>query len=255
MTLYANYPKVVAGAKFLYRNRKQFVKYAREAQRLRNQVGQPRNHHTSKKADIISNTTNSLQIGSLYTVDLTNLTRDVGPTGTGLFRANIDKRARGLCYISGFKLNIIYQNKRATPVILRWAVVHPKGGQSFSTAGFFRAWGTSRDLDFGGATTCIQANNLPISSDRFHVLAQGKKQLNAVNNPNVWNEQRGGNHFFLRRWIRLKRQIRYNDDSTEDAESRIYFCYWVNNIIGTVSQSADSFEVQSEIVTYFRDPK
>lgn len=214
-------------------------------------IGKPRGTSTSKRIQI-TNTNAYANTRTLYDTELTEI--DKGSTD------RIDQRIRDMSYISGFKICIEALNKTSDPIYLNVAVVHDKRSNDTSTllgsADFFRGMGSSRAREFGIALTANEFHCLPLNVDRFTVLYHSRSTLapkfsgttgDFVNN-------RGKNYINIDKWVKLKRQIRYESNN---AQSKVWLIWWCDKwgAPAMTPVANDVIDFNHRVVTYFREPK
>lgn len=235
-----------------------FMSSLRQSRQARAATGVPPGQSDSKKVEIAAGAPQLHNNWQQYQITLNAIARNEGPVSAGQARIDIDTRLRGIAFISGFKIRVHFRNELTDQdLTINWAVIKPKSPSVAITDGFFRAFGTSRDVNFNtSGLTSVEIGNLPISTDKYWVYKRGRFTLGA-RDASVFVQ---GNRTkkcskFLTRYIKLKKQIRYNDDSNQDPEDEIFFVHWSTVHFQTpVVQSPDVYRTQTHIVTYFRDP-
>lgn len=253
---------------YLYNNRKPIIKMARKAYRgVRSTLKRRRSAKTSLRrtrmkigekigTDSARKTLQSVtdptlfDSRTLYSLDITNVDQ-----GT-----QINQRLRGIQNIRGFQLRINYRNAFNVPAILHVAVLNPKKSATVSTDGFFRDYATSRDVNFSTGLSSVQMNHLPISTDQYNILMHKRFRLIAAEPTTAtqFDYNYGSNVKEFRRYVRLNRQVRFNDDSTPDAETgRCFLVTWFEQTFGAAGTTAQvgKIEIQQMVTTYHRSPK
>ncbi|WP_146196992.1 hypothetical protein [Achromobacter pulmonis] len=157
------------------------------------------------------------------------------------------------------------------PIVVNCAIIKPRqgAGSAVSVDGFFREYGgPSRDVNFSTALSHIELVNNPINTDKYYVLwrrrfglaalqnQRGITGVNVVNNTNCRVEQ-GKSYKFVNKYFRLKRGIRYNDDTNTEAEQKVFFVFWADRLGIPAGEAAFDpvFTTQSKNVTFFREPR
>lgn len=217
-------------------------------------IGQPPGTATSKKDGMVTFTPTLLERNTLYTVDATALVTDVGATGAGQQRLDINKRQRNIAFVSGIRYRQYWRNTAGSPRLIRWALVAPKNG-SVTPAGFFRSYETSRDQDFDSTLSSIEKQTNPISRDKYTVFYEGKLFLAPNQDDTSYADRQNSNLNYVDKWLPIGRQLQFNDDSDQDCEDKIFVVWWATNYMaGTTTSSPNDIETQTSIITHFRDP-
>lgn len=229
---------------------------ARKRTKEINKIGDPAGTATSKKDSMITTAPVTADVNQIYNLDLTALERDIGSTPAGQFRLNINSRDRGMAFISGIRYKQVWVNKRTEPSLVRWAIISPKNNTVTSlTSGFFRAYEDSRDSDFSSVRTTLEKQTLPINRDKYRVFYEGKLYLGAGPGAGTIVDRERSNMNGIDRWFPINRQVRFNDDSNQDCEDKIFIVWWVTNYIGSSTVAlTNTLDTQSSVVTHFRDP-
>lgn len=241
-----------------WHKRRSQAKMAMKRTREINKIGDPGGSSTSKKDAMISNALVSADLNEIYNLEVTALERDIGSVPAGQFRLNINARDRGAAFISGIRIKQCWLNKAPNSIMVRWALISPKNNTVSSlTAGFFRAYESSRDADFSSVRSTIEKQTFPINRDKYRVFYEGKMYLGSSTvtaQTRVIDRDRS-NMGCMDRWFPINRQVRYNDDSNQDCEDKIFFVWWTTPYMesSTVVQPS-LIETQSSVVTHFRDP-
>ena len=219
-------------------------------------IGQDPGHSTSKKDGMTNTDPIGLDLNTLYTVDAVALETDVGSVTAGQPRLDINKRQRAIAYVSGFRFRQYWVNGDTEPCLIRWACIVPKN-QLMTTAGFFRSYETSRDVDFTTNLTTLQKQNYPISTDKYTVLYEGKEYLPGKNDTSTaYRDRNAPNMAFVDRWLKVGRQLQFNDDTNQDCEDKIFFVWYATNYLNaqTLQNKPGVITTQTEIIAHFRDP-
>lgn len=263
----ATHPSVAKAASYAYANRAQAASAARtignaykryRASRVSRKrarvddIGVSGGTGTSQKSVMGSRAANSYDSRTINMVDVTNILKE---DGTNV--AAIDRRGRQCVFVKGFNIQLVFRNLKSYPIVCNWALVHPLRNQDVTniTSGFYRDFTASRDIDHTPQLSSIIINNNSISPDRFAILARGKFMLAQSSNPNP--DPSRAAYRFVKRYVRLNKQIRFNDDNDSLAEDQIWFLHWADQIdanAGTIEQ-VGTYQLQHQIVTYFRPPK
>lgn len=185
----------------------------------------------------------------------------IGQTTTN----NIDGRQRQMVNFRGIKLMMELKNtQNDRDVIFNYAVVMRKNAAAAepTQADWFRNWGdstTNRFKAFSKDNSTIQNNYGNINTDRYLVLLHKRVKLgpeNANGNIVVTDFSRAASKKYIKRYVKINRQIRY-DDASQRAETPLFLVIWCDNTnqaAGTRTQ-ATACDVLIEVVQYFKEPK
>lgn len=238
------------------------------ARQARRQTGERRGAETAQRNDELAPAVEDHLIHTLYELPIGLLTRDSGPVPATApnFRININRRTRGIAYLAGFRLwlhvrNINY-NSRLT---FRWAIIKNKTIQGvIQEDDFFRSYDEERTRTFGNANnSSLDYATRPINTDKYLILAQGKLRLTPYENvttstPPVTQNPRSQqkDSAFIRRYIRLKRQIRFDDFSNELPEDQFFLVHWATTDFLTIRDTgAGLYRTQGDVTTFWREPR
>lgn len=267
---YAGYPPNAFGAfnsavgvgKFAYRNRKAIAKAASKASKAYRMkyskkkndaadrargIGVSMQGTSNKKFQALQGDPIALATRLLYLNDLTAIPKTTV--------ADINGRERHFANVKGFSINYHLKNLTATPLHVNMAIINGRALKLPTTSGFFRDYTASRDVDFTTSLNSNELSSLPISTDRYRILCRKSFTLGPE------TTAAGGDNDSVPNWVvgkfyqKFNRQIRYNDDLDDEAEERIYLCYWFDRM----NESAASPSITSVCsvsirnVTYFTD--
>lgn len=246
----------VRAARFMYRNRKTFVRYARAAKQRfsRANIGNPL-HTNNNKGRTKFLTTQSHNTRTLYKTELTEL-----PKGT-----NRNERERATVNLRGFKIWLEIISIAPNTLYCNVAILSPRSCGVVNEQEFFRDEGaTDKSVNFGTAATGLDMFTCPINSDRYVILRHKRFRLVTgeegelpPGNPKTVDLS-GHNHRVIKWWIPLKRQLRYDSlDTNSPVDGRVFLVYWFDLVGAQITQSPTSNVVKMEekIITYFKDPK
>lgn len=190
------------------------------------------------------------------TLNITNL------TGTDQGTANNRQdRQSTIINCRGFKICMAVRNNiGATPMYYNVAVISPKNAGDVTPQNFFRGTGTlSRGLDFDNDRTPLEFHCLPINTDKFYVLKHKRYRLGPENRNNqVYNDQKMNNFMNIDWYVRLKRQLRYDDpDANFPIDGSVYLVQWCDTYDATagLAPTAAAMQIMQRHIMYFRDSK
>lgn len=243
----------------------------RRAARL---VGHAPKTRESKRSETFSVSGQELDSRTLYSWDLTELTRR---DNTGVYERN-DQRERDRVIVSGFKITgcinalpdlrkvhavniaiISYNSKRNNSL---WGVTTT---QFVSNSGFFSDPGAlNQEIDFGTQITSSEYRNLPINKDLYTVVMRKRIYLHPQDRvfngvEQVYYDRNGKSSIPFNLWVPLNRQVRYFRPTTDDDRAQDGRCALViwHDSLGTTdaTEAAESeiVNVQMRNITYFRE--
>lgn len=167
----------------------------------------------------------------------------------------IDKRDRDMVDLIGFRIEWSLRNAVDQPLIIHMAVVAKKNATSFSSTNFFRGVGQDRGINFGTSLTSLEMNNNSINTDEYVVLLHKRIMLQGVNQSASFYQLEGRNYKFIKTYIPIRRQLRY--DSTSLCNEPIHVCLWADGLISASGAASvpSSFFLSSRTIAIFREPK
>jgi len=241
--------------------RRRISKRARWQARARRQVGEPRNHSSSK-------TTESLVPGTLVTL-ASNTPSFQGLINIGATTNNaINDRQRYICNVSGVKLDLAFQNLAGTRGYVNWAIIHPKQGQKpgddIPFANFFRRYTTTRSVNPDSTSGTGTQRNFTglsyavaqINTDDYIVLKRGKFILS----PGLATTQQQGLYNYGAAtkeksiWCKIGRQFEFEPNKTEPGDQIYFVCWYANPNAGT-DPVPGQLEFRARCIIYFREPR
>lgn len=228
-----------------------YRRYKRKRDFSRRNIGEPVGKSTAKRRF----TTRDTAIQSLATRTL--LVSDLNLITEG---NQLGQRERKLVNVRGYKLCMEIRNQAQGPLYVNVAVIAPKGGNTgVPNTDFFR-WSANdnRSIDFGDVTlTSNEYHCLPINVDKYTVLRH-KRYVLGENGSTSFADQNRANYANVDWWIPLKRQIRFDGNSSGDTQNgEVYSVMWCDNW-GTAAgagSTADQLAYTRRFVTYFKEPK
>lgn len=171
---------------------------------------------------------------------------------------DITQRQRDMVYISGIKLCLEFENIQTSStgnVMVNVAVITPKYSNIAAPAvnDFFRSSSTnSRSRDFDPADmTSLDFACLPINSDDYLIHMHKKFMVWADNN----NHMHSNIKKFMK-WIPIKRQFRFDNDSGDPTSPTPYLAWWFDGQMINQGTAAGglTLDVLRTVTLYFREP-
>lgn len=245
------------------RRRRLYSKKARWQARARREVGEPRNHSSSK-------TTESLSPGTTQTI-ATNTCAfqaliDINTTTTNA----INDRQRYICNVSGVKIDVAFENLSIKRLYVNWAVVHPKQGQRpddiIPMANFFRRYTTTRSVNpdsTEGVTgvrnfTGLSFSVAQINTDDYVVLKRGKFMLTPQGQVSTARQADNYNYGAYSKeksiWCKLGRQFEFPPGSNFPGD-QVYFVCWAADPNAGTDPVAGAVSYRIRAIVYFREPR
>ena len=173
---------------------------------------------------------------------------------------NLNARQRNAVNLSGFKYCIHVRNNEKRPMTFHFAVcVDKRHGGSNYTDDFFRSQGEGnrRSTNFSNVLSGMDMKCCPINTDRYIVLRHSRLNIGPADADNEYNATGPKNYLTLERYMRVKRQIRYDGAADSSAQTRILCFVWADLIDAAPDSSgvADAMHMHVNLQTYFRDIK
>lgn len=180
---------------------------------------------------------------ALYFTELT----DIDKTTTNA----INGRQGNACFLSGTKLHMrLYSQVTTDPVKIHFAVVSPVANKTITSSGWFRDYLTSRDKDMSTTLDEISYDD-PINSDRYITHWRTSFTLGPLDN--AASHHVGIPSFTeYTKYISIKRNIRFNDDTDEECESPVFLVWW-GKVLQGPGQFAGAFGSSIRLVSFFHE--
>lgn len=184
----------------------------------------------------------------------------------------MNSRQGRLANVRGVKFRCWFQLKNQaesstkvdSPIMVRWCILNPKENTGVTgdvgPTNFFISVDPDQEeaTDFPGTGTSFSYMNRQINRRQYGVMQQGKFVLHQ--DPASNNSRLGmGAKKNINLWLPIKRQMKWPNNTTEEPNTNIYFCYWYcqmgdNTASRKFPTSNDApLEMNFEAVTYFKD--
>ena len=208
----------------------------------------------SRRNLVVENYEFSLNTRTLFPQELTLLQKG----------SAIDEREYDMVYISGFKISMQLRSGRPDPSMLHVAVVAPRefcgdGATPNFNTNFFRSPKDSRGIDFNTQLASQQINNYGINSDKWHVFWHKRYWIGPEDTTAPTDEYNVGvsrNWLNVKKYVPLKRQIRYEDAQALSAVNKVYLLVWGDLFINEPGATNQGWLAGQKVVTmYFRDSR
>lgn len=222
------------------------VKKARLRQRIGERVGSGNCKRNETKFDGVLNT-RSLESDNLFTIT----------QGTQIFQRLQDiVNLRGIRICTSFVLNTGTHTANGEKCFINMAVISPRedsltGVDAVPTSDFFRGNDNNRHQDFSITLTALEFHCLPINTDKWNVHRHKRFAIGP------YSSTEGRSSKMVNMYIKVNRQIRFEDLPTERPIKPMYLCTWADyqdKASGAVSISG-TINWQMVITRYFREPK
>jgi len=250
-------PMVGRVGRHIYRNKAKYARYIQAGwrgyvARQKLKVGSRPGQTQSKVDKYITCEPENHSSKVLYVLDLTKIGQNVSTT-------TLNRRNRSIAIITGFSIRMHLRNLIPNGLVINFAVVKPISKNQVDGVGFFRDYQTSRDRDFTLGLCGMEFCYNSINTDKYRILWR-KRVFMTPNEPVAANEgvRNGNNTKSFKTYIRLKRQIAYEDDpASEDAETKVWLLWWgdVPDNPSSAPVNADTFVTSKYIRTYFKEPR
>lgn len=196
----------------------------------------------------------------LYGVNVTNISASND--------YNVAARSREVINMRGIVVKLFAKNTKATPAMLHLAVVCPKAetwtvqaGNVMDTvakAGFFREYGTNRQLSFTKSNSGLYMNTAPINADAMQIIWRKDLYLGPESQANSFMTGVTLNFRSLNKYIPIKRQLRYTGVTGTTCETPAYLVWWYSNsdrASGDYDNTATTYEASMLVHGVFKEPK
>lgn len=185
----------------------------------------------------------------LYFNELTNIPGQfIGTPASG----NINARTGATAIVKGISLQYYGRNFNISGVksVINVALVAPKNSQAVPADGFFRDYGTSRDVNFSTGLSRLSMGYNPISTDKYNIIRHWRTLVNAGND--IGN----GDSTKKSVYIKINRLLAWNDDTNATCENPIFLVWWITPIM---AQAADpivlnGWQFAFKAIVFFQDP-
>lgn len=259
MTGYQYRKPLYRAAKFVYGRRKHLFELARKQRKQQNiaqrgGIGVNVSTGTNQKDLILNGAPVAFDSRILYANDLTAIIKATGDN-------EINRRQRQTIHVSGFSVKGFLKNNDRTHLLVNVAILSPKNtnSSSFTGDGFFRDYNESRDINFSTGVTGFRMHTLPVSTDKFRVLAHKRIRLGAsgtdgstgVTPTNV----SPANTSMFDMWVPLKRNLVFNDDIGDECESKVFWVMWYSDALSDSAAPSIVGQMTGSVmaVTYYNE--
>lgn len=171
----------------------------------------------------------------------------------------IDKRQRDLVRFVGTKICIQIANELSdsTPLVVNFAVVHPRDQNTVNNDKFFRSFGNERSQDFGITLSANDLHCLPINTDRYTVLTHKRIKLGGYNvtTANRFKTQNYDTFKEMSLWVPINRQLRYPATGSQPEQGNVFLVWWCDQFLQPAGSStvADVMAYDIKAYKYFKE--
>lgn len=241
-----------------FKSRRRF----KRRRQVRKRIGHPEGAGTCKSRTIyIDNGQQEIRERSIYSYNFNTV-----PAGDG-----IDQRERNLIRLQGVAIKWEMRSNSTPPLKVNMAVISPRAGtevfanqpQETMTNFFRNRGGSTRGLNFEAsgvnANAPLVMSTFGINIDRWNVLMHKRFTLNPISQTSSqFRTERGSNFKTIKKYIPIKRQVRYESGEASSSETPIYFVFWVSPMLTAEPQTSLAL-IQNImfsrliVTTYFKD--
>lgn len=179
---------------------------------------------------------------------------------------HISQPQRDIINMRGFKICFMARNERLTPMFFNMAVLIPKQNNTIDQLNFFRnsslqslASANSRYTAFDASLTGMELHCNPINTDAYVVLRHWRRLIGPKpgDSTATYNTYSAKNWFTLDKYVKIKRQIRYNASGTDPINGDVWLCWWWSPFLSPTSEAPIVGAVTKELhtVMYWREPR
>jgi len=243
-------------ALFKSRKRRRFQtpqrKNSRVKARLRTKVGERFGHGDSKRNQTLQNKIISTR--TLYSDNLFTISR-----GTAIYQRMQDVvnfKGAKVCLSLRLTAGAAAHTANGEKLFINIAVLSAKEGtltgqDSVPVTDFFRGNDDNRFQDFADTLHALEYHCLPINTDIYNVHKHKRITLGPFNATERFNTR---NVMF---YVKVNRQIRYDDSPFERPIKPMYLVYWCDFQMKDPANVAiaSMLDMQSQIIRYFKEPK
>jgi hypothetical protein len=237
---------------------------AKRAKFSRTNVGEPIGATSCKRFTARDTNPTAYNTRELYTANISI----IGRNGSTAFD-DIDQRERDVVNFRGIRMHFHLQNLGFNPMHVHIAVLHNKttDGVAPTTENFFRGSGSTRGLDFSTALNSTDLSTRGINTDKYVILMHkrmfvpGRNEPLEVGVPPTFPDQWSGRSYrTIKKYLKLKRQIRYDGAGTQNQQpivGNIWLVWWCDNFMqATGTESAPGvLSMADRHVIYYKEPK
>lgn len=172
---------------------------------------------------------------------------------------NINDREKNKINCRGFKICLAFYNTVNSVLYVNIAVLSKKNEETNpDPQDFFRSDGARRSVDFDNTLSGLETNCLAINTDKYVILKRKRMLLNNDSNGGVFTRQSGSNFRTINWYIKLKRQLRFTDNTTDiPLTGNVFLVYWFDRFIANAADTpvGNAVQMQERHVMYYREPK
>lgn len=171
----------------------------------------------------------------------------------------IDRRSRDIANVRGLKFCWQMMSTSGSTLTCNWALVVPKTAAEPATTGFFRGYGTTREVNFSTSLSSNEIHCLPINTDRYTVLTHKRFILGPANLNTTTTTPIGSwkNVKQFHKYVKVSRQFRFDGTAIIPENNPIFVCYWFDEWLksGSTPVATSVVSLLTTDVIYFREPK
>lgn len=226
------------------KRRQNYVQKRRVMRRIGERVGS-----STSKWNLISQNLIAFNPETLQQVRLLEVAKGAGGSA-------YDTRQTDMLNFRGIKFCMNFRVEGAIGTAKAWlsvAVISPKSdlasNQSIPNAGFFRdPQGSTRSRDFGNVLmTNLDYKCSAINSDKYNIHKHARYIIGPAQSTEGHKER------YIEWYMPLKRQIRYESNTSNPEGKNMYLVWWYSTSDGGTPNGA--VQVQHTVKRYFREPR
>lgn len=194
-----------------------------------------------------------MDAGAIYQTDVTQIAKGSNPSERLYDVMNL-RGVTIMLYAEISKTNYI------SPVTVTVALLAPKDTGTpglIASTNFFRGNNDTRSLDFTNEVAGLGIHTLAINTDDYHVVYHKRILMGLSNVAQDPSAAIAEKHRYMKRYVKIARQVRYNTDDDNATDGRLYFVMYCDNVnrISDNAFEANLVKRSFRVITWFRDPK
>ena len=177
---------------------------------------------------------------------------------------NLNQREYDMIYVSGYKISMQLRSGRPDPSMFHVALIAPREYCGVAETpnfqeNFFRGFEQTRGIDFSTALASQQFHEYPINSDKFHIFWHKRFVIGPEDTTSPVEEYNVGvskNWKWIKKYVPIKRQIRFENGTAGSATNRIYLVQWGDLFLNDPASTPQGWLTGQKVITlYFKDSR
>lgn len=246
------------------RFRRGYTKYqrAKRTKFSRTKIGEPVGTTACKRFTTRDTNPTLYNTRTLHTANLSLIARNDGTAAE-----DIDQRQRDAVNFRGVRMHFGLENLGFNPLHVNIAILHDKttDGTAPIEDGFFRGSGSTRGLDFSTALNSTDFSTRGINTDKYVILMHKRMLIPGRREPGEGPPQfpdayTGKSWRTMKRYLRIKRQIRYDGAGTQNQQpvnGNLWLVWWCDTFLNATGEEVDNglLRMSDRHVVYYKEPK